>query len=106
MKKIIIRLALGLAAAGLVMAGSASAIEVEINSVATVDKLLAQMQQEMQQKMINQNYSTRLLKNQMRAKMMAERVPLNFMKDSVRSVMVEKIRDQIKLQQLEAMTVR
>ena len=106
MKKIIIRLALGLAAAGLVMAGSASAIEVEINSVATVDKLLAQMQQEMQQKMINQNYSTRLLKNQMRAKMMAERVPLNFMKESVRSVMVEKIRDQIKLQQLEAMTVR
>ena len=106
MKKIIIRLALGLAAAGLIMAGSVSAVEVDINSVAAVDQLLAQMQQDMQREMINKNYSARLLKNQMRAKMMAERTPLNFMKDSVRPVMIDKIRDQIRLQQMKALMIR
>ncbi|MCI5125255.1 MAG: hypothetical protein D3925_12470 [Candidatus Electrothrix sp. AR5] len=106
MKKIIIRFALGLAGAGLVMAGSASAIEVDVNSIATVDQLLVRMQEEMQRQMINKNYSTLLLKDQMRAQMMAERVPQNFMKDSVQPVMVEKVRDQIKLQLMKTMTVR
>ncbi len=106
MKKIIIRSALGLAAAGLIMADSAAAIEVDVNAVATVDQLLVQMQEEMQQEMINTNYSTRLLKNRMQAQMMAERAPRNFMKGSVQSAMIEKVRDQIKLQQMEAMTVR
>ena len=106
MKKIIIRSALGLAAAGLIMAGSAAAIEVDVNAVATVDQLLVQMQQEMQQEMINKNYATRLLKNQMQVQMMAERVPRNFMKGSVQPAMIEKVRDQIKLQQTEAVTVR
>ena len=106
MKKIIIRLLLGLTAAGLIMGGSASAIEVDVNAVATVDQLLVQMQEEMQQEMINTNYSTRLLKNQMRAQMMAERAPRNFMKGSVQPAMIEKVRDQIKLQQMEAVTVR
>ncbi|WLE97364.1 MAG: hypothetical protein QTN59_00730 [Candidatus Electrothrix communis] len=106
MKKIIIRLLLGLTAAGLIMAGSAAAIEVDVNAVATIDQLLVQMQQEMQQEMINTNYATRLLKNQMRAQMMAERVPRNFMKDSIQPVMIDKVRDQIKLQQMETVTLR
>ena len=106
MKKILIRLVLGLAAASLLMASSASAIEVDVNSVATVDKLLIQMQEEMQQEMINKNYAGLLLKDQMRAQMMAERAPQNFMKESIQPLMVEEVRAQIKLQQLEIMTVR
>jgi hypothetical protein len=103
MKKIIIRLALGLAAAGFITAGSASAIEVDTNTVSTtIDQLIMQMQQEM----ISKNYSALLLKNQMRAQMMAERVPRNFMKDSMQPAMTENVRAQMKLQQMEAMTIR
>ncbi|MCI5166145.1 MAG: hypothetical protein D3903_08610 [Candidatus Electrothrix sp. GM3_4] len=103
MKKITIRLALGLAAASLIMAGSTSAIEVDVNIVSTsVNQLIIQMQQEM----ISKNYSAMLLKNQMRAQMMAERVPQDFMKDSIQPAMVEKVRVQMKLQQMEEMTLR
>lgn len=103
MKKIIIRFVLGLAAASLIMASSASAMQVDTNTVATtVDQLLIQMQQEM----IKKNYSAMLLKDQMRTKMMAERTPLNFMQDSIQPVIMEKIRAQIKAQQMKVMTVR
>lgn len=107
MKKVTIRLALGLAAAGLIMAGSASAIQVDSNTIAiTVDQLLAQMQQEM----INKNYSAMMMKDQMRAQMMAERTPQNFMQDSIQPaiqpVMMEEMRAQIKSQQMEVMTTR
>ncbi|RWX46124.1 hypothetical protein H206_00416 [Candidatus Electrothrix aarhusensis] len=107
MKKIIIRFALGLAAAGFIMASimtsSASAVQVDTSTVATtVDQLLTQMQKEM----INKNYSAMLLKDQMRAKMMAERTPLNFMQGSIQPVIMEKIRAQIKSQQMKFMTVR
>ena len=103
MKKMTIRYALGLAAAGLVMVGSASAMQVDTNTVATtVDQALTQMQQEM----INKNYSAMLLKDQMRAKMMAERTPQNFMQDSIQPVMMEKMRAQIKPQQMQVMTTR
>ena len=103
MKKMTIRFALGLAAAGLIMAGSASAMQVDTNTVATtVDQALTQMQQEM----INKNYSAMLLKNEMRAKMMAERTPQNYMQASIQPVMMEKMRAQIKPQQMQVMTGR
>jgi hypothetical protein len=128
-KKIIIRLALGLtvaAAAGLIIAGSASAIQMDTNTVATkVDQLLTQpasaMQVvdtntvatkvdqlliQMQQGIINKNYSTMLMKNQMRAQMMAERTPQNFMQKSIQPVMMETMRAQVKSQQMGAMMIR
>lgn len=111
MKKIIIRVVLGLAATGLIMANSVSAVQLDINTVAiTADQLLSEVQQEMitqmQQEMINKNYSAMLLKDQMRSQMMAERTAGNFMQDSIQPVMVEKIRLQIKAQQVEALTIR
>ena len=102
MKKMTIRFALGLAA-GLIMAGSVSAMQVDTNTVATtVDQALTQMQQEM----ITKNYSAMLLKDQMRSKMMAERTPQNYMQASIQPVMMEKMRAQIKPQQMQVMTTR
>ena len=102
MKKMTIKIALGLAA-GLIMAGSVSAMQVDTNTVATtVDQALTQMQQEM----INKNYSAMLLKNEMRAKMMADRTPQNYMQASIQPVMMEKMRAQIKPQQMQVMTNR
>jgi hypothetical protein len=91
-----------LAAAVLAMAaGSVSAAElkVEPNTLQTVDEALVKMQQEMIQK----NYSAMLLKDQMRSKMMAERTPQNFMQDAIQPVMMQKMRDQIKPQQMQVM---
>ncbi len=103
MNKMVIRFALGLATAGLLMAGSASAMNVDTNTMSTtVDQALTQMQQEM----INKNYSAMLLKDQMRSKMMAERTPQNYMQDSIQPVMMEKMRAQIKPQQMQVMTTR
>ena len=103
MKKMVIRFALGLATAGLLMAGSASAMNVDTNTMSTtVDQALTQMQQEM----INKNYSAMLLKDQMRGKMMAERTPQNYMQDSIQPVMMEKMRNQIKPQQMQVMQTR
>ncbi|MCI5208234.1 MAG: hypothetical protein D3910_05455 [Candidatus Electrothrix sp. ATG2] len=107
MKEKIMIVILGLAAC-FIMSGSASAVTpVDTNSIeATVDRLITQMQQET----IKQNIASLLLKNEMRPKMMAERVPQNFMLDSVqpiiRPVMVEKVRAEIQAQQLELMTKR
>ncbi|MCI5167169.1 MAG: hypothetical protein D3903_14010 [Candidatus Electrothrix sp. GM3_4] len=54
MKKIIIRFALGLTAAGLLMASSASAIQMETNTIATtVDQLLTQMQKIAEKKRVD-----------------------------------------------------
>jgi len=107
MKKIILRLVFGLTA-GFIMSSSASAAtQVDTNTVeATVDRFITQMQQET----IKQNFSAMLLKNEMRPKMMAERVPQNFMQSSlqpvIQPVMTEKIRAQIQKQQMEIMTGR
>jgi hypothetical protein len=107
MKKMIIRLVFGLTA-GLIMSGSASAAtQIDTRTIeATVDQLLTRMQQET----IKQNFAALLLQNEMRTKMMAERVPQNFMQDAiqpiVQPVMMEKIRAQIKAQQTERMTIR
>ena len=94
--------------AGVMTVGSASAAtQVDTQSIeVTVDQLITEMQQET----IKQNLSVLLLKNEMRPKMMAERVPRNFMQDSmqpvIQPVMMEKIRAQIQAQQSEIMTNR
>ena len=92
------------AVVGLVMmAGTAfAAPAVDQNVTQNVDKALLQMQQEM----INKNYSAMLLKDQMRSKMMAERTPQNYMQDSIQPVMMEKMRNQIKPQQMQLMQTR
>ena len=107
MKKIILRFVFGLTA-GFIMSGSASAAtQIDTDPIAaTVDQLITRMQQET----IKQNLSAMLLKNEMRTKMMAERVPQNFMQSSIQPaiqpVMMEKIRAQIQAQQMEIMTGR
>jgi hypothetical protein len=99
-KNLTIKFALVLAAAGLIMAGSASAVQVDTNTVTTtVNKALTEMQNEM----INKNYSAMLLKDQMRKQMMNERTPQNYMQNSIQPVMMEKMRAQIKPQQMETM---
>jgi len=106
MKGMTIRFALGMAVAGLMLAaGSVSAagntLSVDPATLQTVDQALLQMQQEM----INKNYASMLLKDQMRSKMMAERTSQNFMQDNIQPVMMEKMRDQIKPQQMQVMQV-
>jgi phosphopantothenoylcysteine synthetase/decarboxylase len=108
MKKMALRVTLGMALAGLLMAGSAFAqaqtTQLSINpaTLNTVDQLLAQMQMEMIQK----NYSSMLLKDQMRGKMMAERTPVNFMQAAIQPLMMERMREQIKPQQMQIMVGR
>jgi phosphopantothenoylcysteine synthetase/decarboxylase len=108
MKKMALRVTLGMALAGLLMAGSAFAqaqtTQLSINpaTLNTVDQLLAQMQMEMIQK----NYSSMLLKDQMRGKMMAERTPVNFMQAAIQPLMMERMREQIKPQQMQIMVER
>ncbi len=98
-KKMISAAVLGLVlAAGSVSAG----VTVDQSVIQTVDQALLKMQQEMIQK----NYSAMLLKDQMRAKMMVERTPQNFMQDSIMPVMMEKMRNQIKPQQMRLMQTR
>jgi hypothetical protein len=103
MKKMAMRLTLGMALAGLVMAGSALANQTQLTinpaTLNTVDQLLTQMQMEMIQK----NYSSMLLKDQMRGKMMAERTPVNFMQAAIQPMMMERMREQIKPQQMQIM---
>ena len=92
------------AVVGLVMvAGTALALpKVDQNITQNVDQALLNMQQQM----IEKNYSSMLLKDQMRGKMMAERTPQNYMQDGIQPVMMEKMRDQIKPQQMQLMTKR
>ena len=106
MKGMSVKFALSMAAAGLIMAaGSAFAqkgtttLSIDPATLNTVDQALVQMQQEMIQK----NYSAMLLKPQMMTKMMAERTPQNFMQNVIQPVMMEKMRNQIKPQQMQIM---
>ncbi|MCI5123300.1 MAG: hypothetical protein D3925_02180 [Candidatus Electrothrix sp. AR5] len=107
MKKIILRFVFGLTV-GLIISSSASAAtQVDTNTIeAAVDRFITEMQQET----IKQNFSAMLLKNEMRPKMMAERVPQNFMQSTIQPViqpvMTEKIRAQIQAQQTEVITSR
>ena len=99
---------IGVAVVGLVMAASSASaagsgsLNIEMATLNTVDQALLQMQQQM----IEKNYSSMLLKDQMRGKMMAERTPQNYMQDSIQPVMMEKMRDQIKPQQMQLMQKR
>jgi hypothetical protein len=105
MKKTIMILALGLTAAVFVMVGSASAVQVDTEtntSAKTIEKLILEMQKEM----IMKNFSARLLKNQMRAKMMGERVPQKFMQNSIQPVILEKVLAIFKAQQMKALMVQ
>ncbi|WP_420209185.1 hypothetical protein [Candidatus Electronema sp. JC] len=110
MKGLTMKCALGMAAAALMFAGSASAqmqqgganLSIDPTTLQTVDQALLQMQQEMIQK----NYSAMLLKPQMMSKMMAERTPQNFMQGAIQPVMMEKMRNQIKPQQMQIMQTR
>lgn len=111
MKGLTMRCVLGMAAAALMFAGSASAqmqqqgganLSIDPTTLQTVDQALLKMQQEMIQK----NYSSMLLKPQMMSKMMAERTPQNFMQGAIQPVMMEKMRGQIKPQQMQIMTTR
>jgi hypothetical protein len=105
------RFALAVAVAGLLTAGSAFAqkavpggagLNIDPNTLGSIDQIILQMQQEMIQK----NYSSMLLKPQMMTKMMGERTPQNFMQSTIQPVMMQKMRDQIKPQQMEMMKAR
>jgi hypothetical protein len=114
MKGMIVTLALAASAGLLMVAGSASAqatkqqapgpggYMLEPNTMQNIDQIILQMQQEMIQK----NYSAMLLKPQMMSKMMGERAPQNFMQGTIMPVMMQKMRDQIKPQQMEMMKTR
>ncbi|MCI5210929.1 MAG: hypothetical protein D3910_19575 [Candidatus Electrothrix sp. ATG2] len=85
------------------MVGSAFAVQVDTE---TDEISVPQLILDMQQEMIRRNYTARLLKNQMRANMMAARVPQNFMKESMQAVMIDKVRAEFKSQQMEALMIR
>lgn len=107
MKGMTVKFALSMAAAGLIMAagsafaqkGAGATLSIDPATLNTVDQALVQMQQEMIQK----NYSAMLLKPQMMTKMMNERTPQNFMQNVIQPVMMQKMRDQIKPQQMQIM---
>ncbi|MCI5144326.1 MAG: hypothetical protein D3923_02085 [Candidatus Electrothrix sp. AR3] len=84
------------------MGGGGGSLNIDMNTLSTVDQALLQMQQQM----IEKNYSSMLLKDQMRGKMMAERTPQNYMQDSIQPVMMVQMRDQIKPQQMQLMQSR
>jgi len=112
MKGMIVKLALAASAGLLMIAGSASAqmnqnqgaagYSLTPDTMQNIDQIILQMQQEMIQK----NYSAMLLKPQMMAKMMNERAPQNFMQGTIQPVMMQKMRDQIKPQQMQMMQTR
>lgn len=107
MKKIILRVVLGLSA-GCILSGSAfAAAQRDTASIqTTVDNLITKMQQET----IKQNLAALLLKNEMQAKMTADRIPQRFMQTSIQPIvqpaMLEKIRAQMQAQQMKAMIMR
>ncbi len=104
MKGMIVKVAVAAVAGLMITVGSASAqaLKIDPNTLQNIDQAILQMQQEMIQK----NYSAMLLKPQMMAKMMGERAPQNFMQSSIQPVMMQKMRDQIKPQQMEVMKTR
>lgn len=111
MKKIIVILMCKVATAVFVMVGSASAVEVDAKTHAVeVDTIshspvrpmeeqlkrrLEKQIAEMQKEMIRKNFTARLLKNQMRTKMMAELVPQRFLQNSIQPVIAERARTMI-----------
>ena len=104
MKRIKMILAFGLVTAVLVLAGSASAAQADadINTgEITVEQRILQMQQEI----IRKNFTARLLKNQMRTKMMPERVSKKIMQDSIQPVITEQVRAIFKEQQMKALMI-
>ncbi|WP_417909033.1 hypothetical protein [Candidatus Electronema sp. PJ] len=95
------RFALGMAFAGLLVAGAASAQQVQQASGMEQKALQAIVQ--LQQQMIQKNYQSMLFKPQMMGKYMNERASQNYMQNSIQPVMLQKMRDQIKPLQMQIM---
>lgn len=107
MKNIIIRLVFVLTVSLFISNPISAAAQIDANTIAvTVDRFITQMQQET----IKKNFASLLLKDEMKTKMMAERVPQNFMQSDlqpiIQPVMIEKIRAQMRAQQMELLKVR
>ena len=106
MNKIIRLLVVGLIAAVIFSGTAFAAAQIDTAAIQErVDELVTRMQQET----IKKNFAALLLQNQMRAKMMSERVPQRFMQSDIQPLvqpaMMEKIRVLMQTQQTEALTM-
>ena len=107
MKKMILRLVFGLTAAVILSGPASAAAQIDTASIqAKVDELITKMQQET----IKKNFAARILQNEMRAKMMAERVPQRFMQTDIQPIVqpatIEKVRALMQAQMMETLKVR
>ena len=96
-----------LTAAAILSAPAPAAAQIDAASIqAKVDELITKMQQETIQK----NFASLILQNEMRTKMMAERVPQRFMQTDILPIVqpstIEKVRAVMRAQMMEALMVR
>jgi uncharacterized membrane protein YjgN (DUF898 family) len=97
------KLALGIAVAGILIAGSAFAQQQVVQQNGGFDQQAMQAILELQRKMVEQNYRAMLFKPQMMSKYMQERASQNYMQSSIQPEMLKKMRDQIKPLQMQIM---
>ncbi|MCI5120317.1 MAG: hypothetical protein D3908_03815 [Candidatus Electrothrix sp. AUS4] len=107
MKNIMIKLCFILTAAAILSGPAPATAQVDTASIqAKVDELITKMQQET----IKKNFAALLLQNEMRAKMMTERVPQRFMQSSIQPIVqpatIEKVRALMQAQMMETLKVR
>ncbi|WPD25057.1 MAG: hypothetical protein SD837_10935 [Candidatus Electrothrix scaldis] len=107
MKNLMLKLCVVLTATAIFSSPAAAAAQINTASIqAKVDELITKMQQET----IKKNFAARILQNEMRTKMMAERVPQKFMQTDilpiVQPAMIEKVRKLMQAQMMEALKVR
>ncbi len=98
-----IKLALGMAVAGLLIAGAASAQQVQQQQSGGFDQQAMQAILALQKQMVDQNYRAMLFKPQMMSKYMQERASQNFMQSKIQPEMLIKMREQIKPLQMQMM---
>lgn len=99
-----IKLALGMAVAGLLIAGAASAQQVQQQQQSGgFDQQAMQAILALQKQMVDQNYRAMLFKPQMMSKYMQERASQNFMQSKIQPEMLIKMREQIKPLQMQMM---
>lgn len=106
MKKMIIRLVFGLTTAAILSGPASAAAQIDTASIqAKVDELITRMQQET----IKKNFAARILQNEMRAKMMTERVPQRFMQPDIQPIvqpaMVDKVRALMQARMMETVLI-
>jgi hypothetical protein len=117
MKETIMILLFGMITAVFDMVGSASAVEVDIKTNPagiTIERQIEKRIAEMQKEIIRRNFTARLLKNRMRADMMATRVPQKFFQGSMQPVIAEKARtmilpvmaEKVRTMQMKALMIR